>query len=152
MRDIQREFERLNDEQKEAVRSDGNTVVLAGPGSGKTETLVIKIAHLLSNDIQAPRGLACITYNNDSVKEFRTRLAGFGIYPGRRIFLGTVHSFCLNCILRPFGRLASERFQTGIQVAAEKRAGSLLEKALGQAGLNESPTCVATRLTRLRRR
>src|SRR6266567_4428420 len=107
MRHLQREYDRLNPEQKEAVRSSSNTVVLAGPGSGKTETLVIKIAHLLSSEIRAPRGLACLTYNNDTVKEFRNRLAGFGIHPERRVFLGTVHSFCLNCILRPFGTLVS---------------------------------------------
>src|SRR5271163_4482352 len=87
MRNLQQEYDRLNPEQKEAVRSSGNTVVLAGPGSGKTETLVIKIAHLLSSEIRAPRGLACLTYNNDTVKEFRNRLAGFGIHPGRRVFL-----------------------------------------------------------------
>ena len=152
MRDLQQEFDRLNSEQKEAVRFDGNMVVLAGPGSGKTETLVIKIAHLLSNNIRAPRGLACITYNNDTVREFRTRLSEFGIYPDRRIFLGTVHSFCLNCILRPFGPLASQQLSSRIQVAAERRASSLLEVAIGQAGLNESTGWVATRLTRLRRR
>lgn len=152
MRDLQREYERLNPEQKEAVRSSSSTVVLAGPGSGKTETLVIKIAHLLSSEIRAPRGLACLTYNNDTVKEFRNRLAGFGIHPGRRVFLGTVHSFCLNCILRPFGSLVSERFSGGIRVAAEKQAGSLLEQAMDQVGLNETSSWVATRLTRLRRR
>jgi DNA helicase-2/ATP-dependent DNA helicase PcrA len=152
MRDLQGEYERLNPEQKEAVRSSSNTVVLAGPGSGKTETLVIKIAHLLSSGIRAPRGLACLTYNNDTVKEFRNRLAGFGIHPGRRVFLGTVHSFCLNCILRPFGSLVSERFSGGIRVAAEKQAGSLLEQAMDQVGLNETSSWVATRLTRLRRR
>ena len=152
MRNLQQEYDRLNPEQKEAVRSSGNTVVLAGPGSGKTETLVIKIAHLLSSEIRAPRGLACLTYNNDTVKEFRNRLAGFSIYPGRRVFLGTVHSFCLNCILRPFGALVAERFSGGIRVAAENRASSLLEEAMDQLGLNETTSWLATRLTRLRRR
>lgn len=152
MRDLQHEFERLNPEQKEAVRAEGNTVVLAGPGSGKTETLVIKIVHLLSEEIRPPRGLACITYNNDTVREFRTRLAEFGIYPGRGVYLGTVHGFCLNCVLRPFGALVSPQFGDGIRVAAEKQASILLQKAIEQAGSNEASSWVATRLTRLRRR
>lgn len=96
MRDLQLEFERLNPEQKAAVRSDGNTVVLAGPGSGKTETLVIKIAHLLSNDVRAPRGVACITYNNDTVREFQNRLAEFGIYSSKRA-LSTVSASIAFC-------------------------------------------------------
>lgn len=152
MQDLRQKFERLNPEQKEAIRADGNTVVLAGPGSGKTETLVVKIAHLLSEKIHPPRGLACITYNNDTVRELRTRLAEFGIYPGRRVFLGTVHGFCLNCVLRPFGPLVSPRFGDGIRVAAEKQASILLQKAMDQVGSNEAPSWVATRLTRLRRR
>jgi len=99
MLDLGREFHRLNDQQKEAVQHDGNAVVLAGPGSGKTATLVIKVAHLFSSSILPPYGLACITYNNDTVREFRNRLKEFGIYACHRLFLGTVHSFCLNCVL-----------------------------------------------------
>jgi DNA helicase-2/ATP-dependent DNA helicase PcrA len=38
-------------------------VVLAGPGSGKTKTLTIKMARILAEDVQEPRGVACITYN-----------------------------------------------------------------------------------------
>ena len=105
MRDLQTAFERLDDEQKSAVIHDSHTVVLAGPGSGKTATLVLKVAHLLASVIPAPRGVACITFNNDAVSEFRNRLAAHGIHSSRTLFLGTVHSFCLNCIIRPYGGL-----------------------------------------------
>jgi DNA helicase-2/ATP-dependent DNA helicase PcrA len=80
MLSLAREFQRLNSEQQTAVREASNTVVLAGPGSGKTATLVVKVAHLLSEVIPAPHGLACITYNNDTVREFRSRLAEFGFH------------------------------------------------------------------------
>src|SRR3990170_5040135 len=105
MRDFAREFARLNPEQQEAVLRDANTVVLAGPGSGKTATLVVKVAHLLGTVVRAPRGVACITFNNDAVEEFRGRLAEHGLYAGRRLYLGSVHSFCLNCIVRPYATL-----------------------------------------------
>src|SRR5437867_543547 len=119
MLNLSDEYRRLNDEQQEAVRAEGNIVVLAGPGSGKTATLVIKIAHLLTEKIIPPSGLACITYNNDAVREFRTRLAELGIRARRGLFLGTVHSFCLNCIVRPYAALVDPRFKKGITVAGE---------------------------------
>jgi DNA helicase-2/ATP-dependent DNA helicase PcrA len=126
--------------------------VLAGPGSGKTATLVVKVAHLLSGSIQAPSGLACITYNNDAVSELRNRLSSFGIHSGRYLFLGTVHSFCLNCVLRPYAGLVSPRFQQGVSVAGPKHAELLLDKALSRNGLNEKASYYLPRLTRLRRR
>ena len=128
--DLSTEFERLNPEQKQAVRSEGNTVVLAGPGSGKTDTLVIKVAHLLSSCVVAPRGLACITFNNDAVKEFQQRLGEYGIRESHRLFLGTLHSFCLNCILRAFGPLVTTRFSDGVKVAAPNYAKRLLEESI----------------------
>ena len=56
---------RLNKGQWAAYESQGNCVVLAGPGSGKTKTLTLKLARMLMEDVQTPRGLACITYNNE---------------------------------------------------------------------------------------
>src|SRR4051812_40963847 len=49
--------------QWRAYNDERHCVVLAGPGSGKTKALAVKIAKLLIETIRAPRGLACITYN-----------------------------------------------------------------------------------------
>lgn len=151
MLDLSREFHRLNDQQREAVRHDGNAVVLAGPGSGKTATLVIKVAHLFLSSILAPHGLACITYNNDSVREFRNRLAEFGMHAGHRLFLGTVHSFCLNCVLRPYASLVLPYMKGGISVATDQKSDPILQLVLDQHGVNVSPTDYRTTLTRFRR-
>ncbi|MCW5805907.1 MAG: ATP-dependent helicase, partial [Deltaproteobacteria bacterium] len=128
MRDFATEFARLNPEQQEAVSRDANTVVLAGPGSGKTATLVVKVAHLLRTIVQAPRGVACITFNNDAVDEFRRRLAEHGLHAGRRLYLGSVHSFCLNCIVRPYAPLVDASFAREVRVISERAAGALLER------------------------
>ena len=65
---------RRNPGQRDAYNSRGNCVVLAGPGSGKTKTLTIKLARLLAEDVEAPRGVACITYNNECARELEQRL------------------------------------------------------------------------------
>ena len=57
-----------------AGNSTGHCVVLAGPGSGKTKTLTVKMARILAEDVQEPRGVACITYNNECARELAVRL------------------------------------------------------------------------------
>jgi superfamily I DNA/RNA helicase len=69
--------------------------VLAGPGSGKTKTLTVKLARTLCEDVQEPRGVACITYNNECARELERRLDALGIAPDGRVFIETVHSFSL---------------------------------------------------------
>lgn len=152
MLDLRTEFLKLNENQREAVTNNGNTVVLAGPGSGKTATLVLKVAHLLADVLPEFGAVACITYNNDAVREVKRRFVEFGIYPGRRLFLGTVHSFCLNCILRPYAALIGPEFKDGVSVAGPRHAELLLEKALSRAGIAEKVEYYTARFTRLRRK
>lgn len=126
MHDLQHEFERLNNRQQESIREVGNTAVLAGPGSGKTATLVVKAAQLLAEVVRPPQAIACITFNNDAVQEIRSRMAELGLYPGRRLFLGSVHSFCLNCVLRPYAGLVYPFYRNGVSVAIPNEADALL--------------------------
>lgn len=151
MKSLSESFERLNDEQKTAVRAEGNTAVMAGPGSGKTATLVVKIGHLISDKITPPAGLACVTYNNDAVREFRMRLAEHGIYGRRSLFLGTVHSFCLNCIVRPYAGLIDPRFAAGVNVAGPKVADQLFTEAATQHLPENQVRWLGTTITRFRR-
>ncbi|WP_157924890.1 UvrD-helicase domain-containing protein, partial [Escherichia coli] len=78
-----------NTKQWQAYESTGHCVLLAGPGSGKTKTLTIKLARMLSEDVEEPRGIACITYNNECARELENRLAALGIAPSKRVFIGT---------------------------------------------------------------
>ncbi len=63
----------LTPEQKYVVTAkDGHIVVLAGPGSGKTHTIIEKILYLFSKDIiPAPYGLLAITFTNAAANEKR---------------------------------------------------------------------------------
>ena len=96
-----------NPGQWEAYESTGSCVVQAGPGSGKTRTLTIKLARMLAEDIAEPRGAACVTYNSECARELQSRLDRLGVPESQRVFVGTLHSFCLRHIIVPFGHLAT---------------------------------------------
>lgn len=121
---------RGNPGQWAAYESRGHCVVLAGPGSGKTKTLTAKVARMLAEDVHEPRGVACITYNNECARELEDRLAALGVEPSGRVFVGTVHSFSLTQIVLPYAKVAGlglpERF--GVATRAERQE-SLAEAA-----------------------
>lgn len=127
-----------NDRQREAYESTSHCVVLAGPGSGKTKVLTIKMARMLVEDVHAPRGIACITYNNECARELASRLDALGVESRGRVFVGTVHSFALTQIILPYAQTAridlpdSFRVATRAQETAAFRRG--FEQVVGGAG------------------
>ena len=143
--------ENLNAEQAEAYAFDGHCAVLAGPGSGKTRVLVAKVARLLTQRAYGPRGVACVTFNNEAVREMRNRLGELGLKPSKRLFIGTVHSFCLACVVAPFGHLFREDLKTELVVAGLQQKGRALEKALDNLGLGGPAREWQTRFDRYRR-
>ncbi len=108
---------RPNPGQWEAYTSDGNCVVLAGPGSGKTKTLTLKLARFLSDEVTPPRKVACLTYNNECVRELRRRLRSLGINETRKLFIGTVHSFCFQNVVLPYAKLAGLTLPDPLSIA-----------------------------------
>ncbi|MFG1824250.1 ATP-dependent helicase [Microbispora bryophytorum] len=133
-----RELEHLHPMQRTAVLHPGNVVLRAGPGSGKTRTLVARIAYLLQIQISAFRGVACITYTNAAADEIRRRVLHRGVRAEGRITCSTVHAFCLNEILRAFAPLTGQPApQTG-QVLGKTAAEALLQHCFDQVGIAET--------------
>ena len=118
-----------NPEQWAAYESQGHCVVLAGPGSGKTKTLTLKLAKLLSEEVEEPRGIACITYNTECARELETRLLALGVEAGRRVFIGTVHSFSLTQIIMPYAKVAGLGLPDDFSVATKAQRRLALERA-----------------------
>lgn len=120
---------RRNPEQLDAARATGNCVVLAGPGSGKTKTLTTAMARTLVEDVAEPRGVACITYNNECSIELEERLARLGIESSGRVFIGTVHGFALSQVLSPYARCVPEVLPADFRVATTQEARAAVEFA-----------------------
>lgn len=118
-----------NPEQAAAVVEKGHCVVLAGPGSGKTKTLTTAMARALIQDLADPRGVACITYNNDCAIELETRLARLGVTPGDRAFIGTVHSFALSQVIGPYARCVPVGLPEDVKVASRSQMRAAVETA-----------------------
>ena len=130
-----------NDEQWAAYESTGHFVVLAGPGSGKTKVLTTKLARILSEDVEAPRGVACVTYSNECARELKRRIDRLGIRPTRRTFVGTVHSFCFQNVVVPYAKLGGLDLADPIRVATDVEQGKCLADALCSAvSSNENPS------------
>lgn len=120
---------RDNKDQWQAYESTGNCVILAGPGSGKTKTITVKIARLLAEDVRRPRRIACITYSNACVGELRSRLTTLGADDGNRLLLSTVHSFCLTELVMPYAAMAGLDVPDPLVVASPAQARKLFSKA-----------------------
>lgn len=88
-----------NDNQKNAINEDGSVLVEASPGTGKTSTIVGRLEAVLDKISFTSRKVAVITYTNAGVYEIEDRLKGEN---SKKSLIGTIHSFCLDNILRPY--------------------------------------------------
>jgi DNA helicase-2/ATP-dependent DNA helicase PcrA len=87
----------LNEDQKRAAAHQrGHAVVLAGPGTGKTSTLIARHAVLVSRGV-SPQNIFVVTFTQKAAEEIRNRL---GDRAGGRPWIGTFHSHCLRLLKR----------------------------------------------------
>jgi len=86
----------LNQPQQEAVSfKEGPLLILAGPGSGKTRTLVYRAAWLISQKKVPPENILLLTFTNKAAGEMKTRLKKILEDERNKIpWAGTFHSFC----------------------------------------------------------
>lgn len=95
----------LNEQQKKAAsHPSGNAIVLAGPGTGKTLTLVARHAYLRSRGIPAD-SILVVTFTKEAAEELKNKLSKS---VGQGAWIGTFHSICLR-LLRKFNDEAGLR-------------------------------------------
>lgn len=95
-------YKALNPEQKRAVETiDGPIMVVAGPGTGKTQILTLRIANILAKTDTEPEQILALTFTEAAAHNMRRRLAELIGNPAYRVVISTFHGFC-NEVIRRF--------------------------------------------------
>lgn len=115
----------LNAEQSTAILSEDSIFLVACPGSGKTKTLTYKIAYELSRLESEKNYVVAITYTHRAADEIEERIEGLGVNTSR-LWIGTIHSFCLEWIIKPYGIYLPE-LARGYRVIDQHEKEKLLE-------------------------
>ncbi len=93
----------LNEHQREAVSSPlGNTLVLAGAGSGKTRVLVHRMAWLIEHANMSPHSILAVTFTNKAALEMKTRLQQLLSHSLHGLWVGTFHGLCHRILRRHY--------------------------------------------------
>ncbi len=92
-------FKQLNPAQAQAVEAiDGPVMVIAGPGTGKTQILTLRIANILLKTDTPPDAVLALTFTRSGVHSMRKRLVEIIGSAGYRVAIHTFHGFCNNII------------------------------------------------------
>ncbi len=124
----------LNEKQKEAVTAPlGNTLVLAGAGSGKTRVLVSRIAWLIAQEHLSPHAILAVTFTNKAAGEMRERLSSLLASPVQGLWVGTFHGLCHRLLRRHFKEAnLSEHFH----ILDSEDQGRLIKKVIASLNLD----------------
>lgn len=136
-----RKKEELNEKQRQAAEAiDRRIAVVAGPGTGKTKTLIARILYLLEQRNVGPGEITAVTFTNQAAQELKERLT---LQPGSkrnisRMHIGTFHSICLDFLKRQ-GR---EIFLADTSVLTE-----IAKELCGEYGLSDTPVQLLNQLS-----
>ena len=93
------EYNRLNENQRKAVdKIEGPVMVIAGPGTGKTQILAARIGKILLETDTNPTSILCLTYTDAGVIAMRKRLLEFIGPDAYKVNIYTFHAFCNDVI------------------------------------------------------
>jgi ATP-dependent DNA helicase UvrD/PcrA len=130
---------RLDAWQRLAARAQGPALVVAGPGTGKTATLVGRVAHLVEERHIPPEKVLALTFSNRAAGEMRERLERSGL-PGERMPIMTIHAFATTLLREyashvPHAPDAAE-LTSDFRILDEANAYLLMEGLLGELPLH----------------
>src|SRR3989344_1509750 len=110
MQKFDEEYKKLNQAQKEAVDTvEGPVMVVAGPGTGKTQVLALRIGNILVSTDTKADGILCLTFTNSAVRAMRERLRKYiGVEAGK-VKIATFHGFGMEMIEKYYRVLGMER-------------------------------------------
>jgi len=127
-------LDELNPAQKEAViHFEGPSLIIAGPGSGKTRVLTYRVAFMLENDID-PFHILSLTFTNKAAREMKERIQKIAGSEARNLWMGTFHSVFARIL-----RIESEKlgYPSNFTIYNSDDAKSLIKKIVKEMGLND---------------
>ena len=127
-------LDKLNPQQKQVCIDEGNILLKACPGSGKTRTLTYKIAYLVEKYIDSKKLNIAITYTNRAADEIRKRLEKVET-PEDKVWVGTIHQFCLEFIIRPY-TMYHKRLRKGYHIIDEYVTKQYIEEIIEELGID----------------
>ncbi|MCE9549096.1 UvrD-helicase domain-containing protein [Candidatus Nomurabacteria bacterium] len=104
------EYKKLNPLQREAVDTiDGPVMVVAGPGTGKTQVLALRIGNILKKTDIKSDGILCLTFTNSAVKAMKERLRKYIGAEASKVKVSTFHSFGMEILEKYYSALDLEK-------------------------------------------
>ncbi|MCR4909285.1 MAG: UvrD-helicase domain-containing protein [Lachnospiraceae bacterium] len=123
----------LNTEQARAVRTtEGPVLILAGAGSGKTRTLIYRIAYLLEKGVR-PWNIMALTFTNKAAREMKERVEAMMPDNASSIWISTFHSTCLKVMFQYAERLGYEK---NFEIADTSDQKAIMKEVYKKLNLN----------------
>lgn len=122
MDEFEKAYANLNDAQKQAVDAiDGPVLVIAGPGTGKTQLLSARVAKILKETDTLPQNILCLTFTESGAENMRARLSRFIGQHAYDVQIGTYHSFGSDVIRRFPEYFTQTRLQSPIDELGKRQ-------------------------------
>src|SRR5688500_16920719 len=99
MKSFEHYYQQLNQQQRLAVDTiEGPVMVVAGPGTGKTQLLSMRVANILKRTDTAPHNILCLTFTESGAMAMRKRLLMLMGPEAYKVAVHTFHSFGVEVI------------------------------------------------------
>lgn len=122
----------LNPIQQEIVKdTEGQFLVLAGAGSGKTRVLTHRTAYLIQEGNVKPWNILAVTFTNKAAREMRERVVNLVGPQGRDIWIGTFHGICVRILTRFGKEIGYDKFT----IIDDKEQKKILKEAAAACGI-----------------
>lgn len=125
----------LNKEQYDgATTIDGQLLILAGAGSGKTRVLTYRMAHMIEDLGILPYKILAITFTNKAAKEMKDRVKALVGEKAEDMWISTFHSTCVRILRREIEHLGYKKNFTIYDTSDQK---TLINECMKEIGINE---------------
>lgn len=125
----------LNKEQYEgATTVEGQVLILAGAGSGKTRVLTHRIAHMVEDLNIAPYNILAITFTNKAAKEMKDRVKALIGEPAENMWISTFHSTCVRILRREIDKIG---YKSSFTIYDSSDQKTLVKECMKAVNIND---------------